>query len=732
MNKLPKRILTFFISAICLFSAKPGDFTYKSSLVANAADFEESGEIDGYTYDVWNQNYIGEYKYENTANNGFDTSWDDIYNYCVYKGKSYERNTVSALNVNEYKIEYDIDAILNGSDILGVHGWLSFPMTELYIVEAWGTWRPPGESEKSKGTVTVDDKKYDIYMTIKHDIPKDRYYPIYWSVARNSPMEPGKLTNLKGTIDVAAHFKAWADAGLELGYLDSIQFMVEAFRSNGCAKLNFMDTILDISDKQVFGPPHIVYPYEAHDPLLVKDNDHIIDVDFESADDKTGIINSEKSAEISDEYFYTGKHSMFIPVQDKYHGTGFYYELDPYDLPKHSDDSIKCYMTGARIFNNSDKDIKVNIDIIAYQDYPLGSQKTVTIGKRMCKAKKWTSIRDIYFDFDHDPTCKYKIVFFYSNDDVIETAGCYIDDFYIAYGNHDQITNQFVPPDIHGDLNEDGAVDSLDIIVCRKAVIESAGNEKIVTEGDVNGDFRSNVSDLVLISKYVLNISDEIPVSDNEAALYLGDSYFSDKTGKRCLYVSGQKDNDDSQKTIVRKDGSLTAEWNNSQDYYLRSFVDYTENHNRKKCNDVNICYSADIKSDGHSDLMLCGTLIKGYDSCDFSIYESWTAINEYDDYDQPICIPSNAESITVNGTEYYMLKHKQSETRTSIEMYRMGNPLILGEYGHIENEINLGDFMEYWFEDEKVCDTVLRAGMYFESRNSSGYADFNKLSFSD
>ena len=170
MNKLPKRILTFFISAICLFSAKPGDFSYKSSLVVNAADFEESVEIDGYTYDVWNQNYTGEYKYENTANNGFDTSWDDIYNYCVYKGKSYERNTVSALNVNEYKIEYDIDAILNGSDILGVHGWLSFPMTELYIVEAWGTWRPPGESEKSKGTVTVDDKKYDIYMTIKHRV----------------------------------------------------------------------------------------------------------------------------------------------------------------------------------------------------------------------------------------------------------------------------------------------------------------------------------------------------------------------------------------------------------------------------------------------------------------------------------------------------------------------------------------------------------------------------------
>ena len=64
--------------------------------------------------------------------------------------------------------------------------------------------------------------------------------------------------------------------------------------------------------------------------------------------------------------------------------------------------------------------------------------------------------------------------------------------------------------------------------------------------------------------------------------------------------------------------------------------------------------------------------------------------------------------------------------------MYRKDNPLILGEYGQIENEINLGDFMKYWFEDEKVCDTVLKVGMYLESISSSGYADFAKISFSD
>ena len=731
MNKLPKRILTFFISAFFLFSLSLNVFSYKSSLVAIAADFEESGEIDGYTYEVWNQGNTGEYDFENTINNGFDATWDDIYNFCVHKGHDYERNTVNSRNVKEYRIEYDLDALLNGSDIVGVHGWLSFPMTELYIVEAWGIWHPPGDIEglKSKGTVTVDDKEYDIYMTVKYDTPKDRYYPVYWSVARNSPLEPDKLTNLKGTIDVAAHFQAWADAGFDLGYLDSIQFMVEAYRSTGYAKLNSMDTIVDISDKQVTGPSLIGFPYEEHDPLPVKDNGHIIDVDFESADDKINIFNSEEQAEISDEYSYAGNHSMFIPVQDIYPGIGFCYELDPYDLPKSSDNSISCYMTGARIFNLSDKDIQFNIDMIAYHEDPSKTEKTVTIGKRICKAKQWTNIKDICFDFEHDPACKYKIIISPSWD---EAADFYIDDFYIAYSNPEAIANQFVPRNIPGDLNDDGVVDSLDIIVCRKAVISSTGSEKIVTEGDVNGDCRSDVSDLVLICKYVMNISDVIPVSDEDAVLFFGDSSVYDKNGKLSFYVSGKKNNDDSQKTIIRKDGSMTAEWNDSENYYLRSFDDYTENHNSKKCNDVNIGYSANLKSDGHTDLMLCGTLINGYDSCDFCIYEGWTAINEYDDYTQPFCIPSNAVSITVNGTEYYMLKHKQSETRTSIEMYRKDNPLILGEYDHIENEINLGDFMKYWFEDEKVCDTVLKVGMYLESRSSSGYADFEKISFSD
>ena len=93
-----------------------------------AADFTENGNADGYYYELWNQDYAGEFNYENTENNGFTFSWDGIVNALVLKGDSFKRNTLFASRIKEYDLTYDADVnYMDGSAFAGVYGWMEKP-----------------------------------------------------------------------------------------------------------------------------------------------------------------------------------------------------------------------------------------------------------------------------------------------------------------------------------------------------------------------------------------------------------------------------------------------------------------------------------------------------------------------------------------------------------------------------------------------------------------------------
>uniref|UniRef100_UPI0025F5749C glycoside hydrolase family 11 protein n=1 Tax=Ruminococcus sp. TaxID=41978 RepID=UPI0025F5749C len=605
-------------------------------------------------------------------------------------------------------------------------GWMSNALAKFHIVEAWASWQPPGENAEKLGSVIIGDTTYDLSWSIHVGQTFDGRgynYPMYWSVARRDQLELNTTNHLERTIDVDEHLRAWASAGLDLGYLYDIKFGIDAYKSNGSAKLISMDTHMDMATEELFEKYKVHETYERHDPLPVGNDGQIIMLDFETENDKVG-CNSESTAKLTKDAFFSGEQSLNICCGKK-GSSAFYYELDPYDLPTSTDGNAARFQTGARIY--ADKDTSFKVYLYEYNDEEILPQnKTYHIGKRICKAGQWTNIRGLFFDFQHDNFRNYSIIF--NADDT--NVDFYIDDFFISSaGSADDTSIQTFEAEKRGDLNDDGTINSFDLVICRKALLTSTGNSLIEDGGDVNGDFRTNVSDLVLLTKYVLGVSDEIPLTENEAVLLTGDNIFRNTDIDRTLEISALRQNDDTVSTIVRRDGTFTAEWNRIADYTCGSYTEYDE-YASNYCKDFDINYYADISSTNDIDVFLGGSVREDNQWIGFEIHECFKWNSYAKSYISEAIDSGKYETVTVNGVEYYMNKEYRAGKISNLYFYRKDDPIKNSDSYCIENKYNLSDFLEKCsiYNEEIAC--VTKIGMYVESYNSNGYADFKELSF--
>lgn len=176
------------------------------------------GQHCGYSYEYWKDKGTGTLVLKP---DGFSVEWKDINNLLGRKGI---RPGSADLVVN-----YEANYQPSGNSYLTIYGWTQDPLIEYYIVDSWGTWRPPGA--QAVGTVTSDGGSYDIYKTQRVDQPsiegnKSTFFQ-YWSVRKE------KRTS--GTITINNHFKAWADKGLNMGTFYEVSMTVEGYQSSGKA-----------------------------------------------------------------------------------------------------------------------------------------------------------------------------------------------------------------------------------------------------------------------------------------------------------------------------------------------------------------------------------------------------------------------------------------------------------------------------------------------------------------
>lgn len=205
---------------MCFMLGNPFYAQAAITLTSNA-----SGTYDGYYYELWKDS--GNTTMTVDTGGRFSCQWSNINNALFRTGKKFS----TAWNqLGTVKITYSATYNPNGNSYLCIYGWSRNPLVEFYIVESWGTWRPPGAT--SLGTVTIDGGTYDIYKTTRVNQPSiegTTTFDQYWSVRTS------KRTS--GTVTVTDHFKAWAAKGLNLGTIDQITLCVEGYQSSGSANI---------------------------------------------------------------------------------------------------------------------------------------------------------------------------------------------------------------------------------------------------------------------------------------------------------------------------------------------------------------------------------------------------------------------------------------------------------------------------------------------------------------
>jgi endo-1,4-beta-xylanase len=180
-----------------------------------------TGKHCGYTYEYWKDSGTATLVLKS---DGFSVDWSGINDFLGRKG---ERPGSGNIVVN-----YNANWQPNGNAYLCVYGWMTNPLVEYYIVDSWGSWRPPG-GEGHVGTLTSDGGTYDIYKIAKSgsNIQGNGAFTQYWSVRTDK--------KASGVITVANHINAWKNSGMPTGTFYEVSMTVEGYQSTGKADIKF-------------------------------------------------------------------------------------------------------------------------------------------------------------------------------------------------------------------------------------------------------------------------------------------------------------------------------------------------------------------------------------------------------------------------------------------------------------------------------------------------------------
>lgn len=476
IRKSVNGFLAMLMTVTCLFGT--------STLPADAADQQDIGTKDGYDYELWNQWGQGSANMTVGNDGAFSCSWDGIENCLFRTGKKLER-TKNYSDYNGIYIDYDVEYEPKGNSYMCVYGWTEDPTVEYYIVEAWGSWRPPGATN-SLGTVSANGNKYDIYKTVRENQPSihgtETFYQ-YWSVRQDNPAQNNVKKEITGRISVSKHFEEWEKAGLDMnGKMYEVALNIEGYQSNGSANVKKNGLVIGQGDgdngSSVVDPPTYTEPDE---------NGYFFYSDFESTADSWGARGDASVKETSAEVFAGNKSLGVTGRTDSWNGAARSLSTSVF-VPGNS------YSFSAAVMQNQTASEDFKLTLQYDKD---GETNYSTIATATGAKGEWVQLANTSYTIPSGAT---NLIIYTETDGT--TTDYFMDE---AIGAEKGKVIDFNSSSKLGDVNNDGKIDSDDLKELQNFILGKKATVNPET-ADMNGDGAIDSFDLVLLRQTVVSI----------------------------------------------------------------------------------------------------------------------------------------------------------------------------------------------------------------------------------
>ena len=480
------RMLSGFMAAAMTIMSLPAATASAGQTLTLNGGGQRKDTYDGYTYELWIDNTGGSGSMTLNDGGAFDTEWScevRAGNFLARRGRDFDR-TKKATDVGTITLDYDATYTAGsaGNSRLCVYGWMVDPLAEYYIIEDYVNWCPgPDPSTFQSKTVTIDDAQYEIFW-IWHEGPTiegggNKKFKQYFSI-RKSKRTSGRIT-------VSDHFKAWEEAGLEIGNLTEVALNVEGWESSGRANVTKnVITVGSIPDPVPTEPP--TQPEPDADGYYFHST-------FEGGTDKWS-GRGDASVVASSNYAAAGTQALSVKGRtDTWNGASLSLDTKTF-VPGTAYSFSAMAMQKAAASDH----FKLTLQYVDSNN----KEQYSTIAEADAARGEWVQLANTSYTI---PAGASNLLLYVETEDSKN-------DFWIdeAIGAPEgTVIDPAIGPsnlDSRGDVNGNGKVELLDIVALQKFLV----NIKVDIQSsyaDMNGDNKLDIFDLAILKRFVLDES---------------------------------------------------------------------------------------------------------------------------------------------------------------------------------------------------------------------------------